>query len=508
MGLCLEKKGMDFMQRQLLKQPSILNQLILVCGLGLLLGIASIRLPTYLLLIGIAGIIYVVVAWLRPEIAVLGILVMTSTIFDMNLLPSISIGIGHILIPDILLFVLFGIILLRGMVESKSYFIHTVLDFPLFAFYVTAIFSTVIAIFNSSITFNQSLGEVRIINFFLTFFIVTNLLRNEKQLHRLFNGIIFLAIIVALAMIAQYILGPSVPILPGRVETLDTAGTTSYGVARILPPGQSLVMLAFVCLIVQMLFDKTSPRFVLYLIQLGIIGLAVLLTFNRSFWTAITLSLFLVSLLVSFRDKVKYAKIVFWAILVGAIVFTPFLSIKGGMAEKLMNGIMIRMSSLFNPNTTQESSLVYRYVENEYAYPQIASHPLLGLGLGANYRPLDHRIDFGPADSILRYYIHNGHLWVILKTGLIGYLFFMWFILLFVKRGLQNWKRIPDPFLKGIVLSFIAMIPGILLASTIDPIFKQSWWTPVIGIMLGISEVILRMSNNQFKDSQILKELN
>jgi len=162
---------------------------------------------------------------------------------------------------------------------------------------------------------------------------------------------------------------------------------------------------------------------------------------------------------------------------------------------------------LFNPDTAKEDSLVYRYIENEYAYPQIESHPLFGLGLGANYRPVDRRVDYGPAKSSLTYYIHNGHLWVMLKTGLLGYVFFMWFLLLFVKRGLQNWKRITDPFLKGIVLSFVATIPGILLASTVNPIFKQSYWAPVIGVMLGMSEVILRMNNNQFIDSQTLEKL-
>jgi hypothetical protein len=511
MGLCLEKR-MDSMQHQLLKQPLILNQLIVACGLGLFLGIASIWLPPYLLFIGIAGIVYVLVAWLWPEIALLGILVLTSTVFDIDKLPSISIGIGHILIPDILLFVLIGILFLRGMVESTSFFIHTPLDIPLLAFYGTAILSTAIAIFNSSITFNQSLGEVRIVNFFLTFFIVTNLVRSEKQVHKLFDGIIILAILVALAMIAQYALGPAVPILPGRVETLNTAGATSAGVARILPPGQSLVMLGFVCLVVQMLFDKTSSRFMRYLIQLGIIGLAVLLTFNRSFWAAVGLALFLVGLLVSIRDKVKYVKIVFWTVLIGAFVLTPFL-VKGGQVEKLVSGAMTRMSSLFNPDTANEGSLEFRYIENKYAYPQIASHPLIGLGLGAKYRPWDPRLDdrplnYGPNVSILDDYIHNGHLWVMLKTGLIGYLFFMWFLIMFSKRAIQNWRRIPDPFLKAIVLSFAVTIVGILVAALVNPIFEQSFWAPVIGIMLGMSEVILRMNHNQPLDLQKLGKSN
>ena len=130
------------------------------------------------------------------------------------------------------------------------------------------------------------------------------------------------------------------------------------------------------------------------------------------------MALFLVSLLVSLRDKVKYVKIVFWTVLIGAFILTPFLSVKGGAVEKLIDGITVRMSTLFNPDTTKEDSLVYRYIENEYAYPQIESHPFIGLGLGANYRPVDRRVDYGPAKSSLTYYIHNGHLWVMLKPGL------------------------------------------------------------------------------------------
>ena len=96
-----------------------------------------------------------------------------------------------------------------------------------------------------------------------------------------------------------------------------------------------------------------------------------------------------------------------------------------------MNGVATRFDTLFNPDTLGESSLAYRQVETEYALPQIASHPLIGLGLGANYRPLDNRIDFGVLAYDKLAYIHNGHLWMILKTGIIGYLFFIWFLFLF-----------------------------------------------------------------------------
>ena len=105
------------MQRNLLKQPPILLQLIMVYGLCLLLGVTSIWLPPYFLVIGVAGIIYLIVAWSWPEIALLGVLLFTSTIFDIYALPSIPIGIGNLVISDILIFVLIGIIVLRVMLR-------------------------------------------------------------------------------------------------------------------------------------------------------------------------------------------------------------------------------------------------------------------------------------------------------------------------------------------------------------------------------------------------------
>lgn len=482
--------------QQLLKQTSMLTLLIVICAVGLLMGIASVWIPPTLILIGIAGIIYVVVAWSWPEIALLGILLFTSTIFDIYDYPSIPIGVGNLIISDLLLFVLFAIILLRGFIKSTSYFIHTPLDLPLIGFYFTALIATGFGIYSSRISFNQSLGELRVVNFYLVFFIVTNLVRSEKQLRRLYSGLILLAIFVALAMVAQYALGNAIQILPGRVETLSTAGTTSYGITRVLPPGQSLVLIVFVCLIAQILFDKKSSRFMINLIQLGIVGLAVLLTFNRSFWVAIILAALLVGLLVSIREKVKFVNIVFWTALIGGLFLTPILTINGDVGEKLLNGITVRMSTMFNPNTTQEESLLYRYIENEYAYAQIASNPLIGLGLGASYRPFDSRIR-----SSGTYYIHNGHFWVMLKTGLIGYSFFMWTLLLFIKRSIQNWKRIPDISQKGFVLSFGVTIFGMLFISIFNPIFRDWYWAPITGVMLGVGEVIIRMNTIRSLDS-------
>ncbi len=493
------------MQSQANKQFPLLAQMLVICTIGLLLGFASTKLQPYLLLTLGLGIVYIGIVWLWPEYAILSILLLTSTIIDENSLPSVPIGIGHLIVSDFLLFIPLGIMLIRIWVEPGFGFVHTPLDFPLLAFYGIAVLSTILAISQGTITFNQSLGELRTVNLYLIFFLVTNFIRTRKQLYILLNGILILTIFVALMMVAQYALGDITKILPGRVETLFTAGTTDQGVTRILPPGQSLILVILILLPVLLIFDKDASKSLFRLFQLFIVGLAVLLTFNRSFWVAMMFSLFLVVILVSMRDKVRYLNLAFLSIGIIAAVTILAVAAAGKQAQSLIDGAVIRFSTLLNPNTLNESSLRYRDVEFQYAVPQILDHPAIGLGLGSHYRPWDRRIDFGPIDWDKLAYIHNGHLWVILKTGVLGYVFFAWFLLLFIKRSLQHWSQIQSPFLRAIMLSFAVTIIGILPATIVNPIFAQAYWASIIGIMLGTSEIIIRLnkaaSDHNFSNS-------
>ncbi len=144
----------------------------------------------------------------------------------------------------------------------------------------------------------------------------------------------------------------------------------------------------------------------------------------------------------------------------------------------------------------------YRYVENLYAIPQIEAHPLIGTGLGSRYRTYDPRIDLGTANYDKFAYIHDGHLWTMLKTGLLGYLLLVLAFLLFLKHSLSNWKRIQDPYLRAIVLAFAVTLVGLLPATIVNPIFSENYWTPLLGIMMGVNEVLYRLHHVPLEDAQ------
>ncbi len=440
-------------------------------------------------------LLFVLATYKRSELALLGILITTSSILFEDQLPVLSVGIS-LHIPDFLLVGALGLILIRRFVEPDFKLMRTSLDKPLLLFICITLLSTFIALYHSSVDGYEARRWVRILLYYLTFFIVTNLVRNRRQLNFLLSGISLLACIIAAAMIVQFVLGDSVQILPGRVETLDTQGKVYNSVTRILPPGYSIVLVAFVTILCTIITDKSKSSGWLRFFECGLLGLALLATFLRSYWAAIFFVFAILIYLVRGRDRYNLIKWGFRAILIGVVILTISLSGPDSRGEKLVTASFERLNSLLNSDTFKgkDTSVNWRYLENEYALTAILEHPLLGQGMGFTYRPYDRRMDesYSVAGGLdFRKFIHNGHYWIMLQSGLIGYLCFMWLSLAFIIRGFKYWRSITEGRFKGVVLGFTLAYVAILIAAVVNSTFMQWYWAPIIGIMMGTNEVII-----------------
>jgi hypothetical protein len=430
-------------------RPNV-SQILVGCSLGLILGIACIWFSS-LLVVGIlaAAALFMYATLKRPEIGLLGYLIMTSTFIDSDNLPRIPIGVGRLLITDIIILAMIGLILIRLLLKSDFRIIHTPLDLPLLAFWGIGMFATFIAIAQSSLTVNESLGEVRTVFGYLTFFIVTNLVREEGQLRTLLRGLFFLAAVVAFAMIAQFLIGSDVQILPGRVETLDTEGVDVMGVTRLIPPGESLVFTAFLAITVTLVIDKLNLKKIWMILVWGLTGLGVVFTFKRNLWIAVCIALCFLAALSWRRVRLRMVGGILVFISIATILLLQIFSLPESHMKKLATGAFDRLASLTKPKTFEDpdSSFRWRDFEYKYAMPQIASNSLIGLGLGTKYRPFVAGKDWVGTDGEvhdLRRFIHNGHLSIIVKSGLVGYLSFLVFSLIALVRGFKFWRRNPD----------------------------------------------------------------
>lgn len=451
--------------------------------------------PICILFIGAAAaFVFVFTIPFRPEIGIIGILIVTSTlVFDKQVyLLRIPIGIGHLTIPDVLLIALFFEVIIVGLWNKKRIFVRTPLDLPLLAFLCIGYLSTFIAIATSSLLFKEALDETRYFSYYLIFFVVTNLIREKKQIHLLVNSILVLGTLVSLVMIIQFGIGESVQIVPGRLESLKTQGIVYHDISRIIPPGQSLVVLGFILLIVSLCVEKMSPITTLKLSQLAVLGTGVVLIFYRHYWVIIGLVVFFLLLLLRGEARKKLIlggiAIMFFAISLFLFfgLFAP--DSKLGIAGKASYE---RMLTLFESSTYESADSTWRerYIEYGYALSQIGSHPILGMGLGAKYRPLLPEIDYEGYDG--RSWLHNGHLWIIVKTGVLGYISMAWLSVMFLSQGFRGWRYVAEHRMRATVLAITLTYLGVQIASIVEPLMMKAEWIPVIGTMMGINEVII-----------------
>jgi hypothetical protein len=463
-------------------------------GAGLLLGAATIWISPVWILVGLAAVACALIVVKKPEIGLLGYLVITSTIIDEGLLPRVSVGVGRLVLTDLILLVLFGVTIVRLLVEKDFKLNPTPLDLPILAFVGLALFASFYAIQQGTLTINQSLGEMRSIVSYLAFFLVTQLIRSKAQVTFFLRGVLYLSLVVAAAMVVQFLVGDAVHILPGRVETVTVQNASYAGITRVLPPGQSLIFFACIALVAVLLTRSIQGQTLTRVAQLGLIGLAIVLTFNRNFWIGVAISLAAMIVLVGYAGRRRLAIFLLLGVVLASL-FVPVVEAEpGGKVTGLINAFSARFVSLISGDPLNENSMQFRYVENSYAIPEIGRSPLIGSGLGATYRPTDRRLDWEEYDG--RAYIHNGHLWIILKTGFLGYAAFLVMSGVLLWRGLRYWKTISSADLRGVFLAIGLAYVGIFIVAVVNPVFTQLNWAPVFGMLMGINEVILKVGRN------------
>lgn len=472
-------------------------QILASCGLGLLLGIAFLWLSPLLAFGALAAIICIYAIIKRPELGLLGILVATSSIVFEAQLPMLSMGGISLHISDLILLALLGLIVVRSVGEPGFKFVHTPLDWPLLIFLGVTLLSTFIALYHSSVDSVDARRWIRVLAYYLTFFVVTNLVRERRQLNFLVNGFFLLGTMVASVMVVQFLLGDSVQILSGRIGSLVTEGTVYEDVTRILPPGYPIVIVSFMAIICILSLEKFNIHGWLKFLQVGLFGIGVILTFLRSYWAALFLVLILLGFLLRGGDRKKLFVLGGGVITTAAIVLLLIFSTPGSRATRLVGASIDRLSTLANSGTFtgQDSSVNWRMIENGYALTAIATHPIIGMGMGFTYRPWDSRLD-QPWYRVVfdfRKFVHNGYLWILLQSGLLGFLSLMWLLIIFLLRGFRSWRSIPDSKLRGVMLSFTLFYVGVLIAEVVNSTFMQWKWIPVIGIIMGTNEVILRI---------------
>ena len=456
---------------------------------GVLLGMGITFSSPGIIALALAVLVSVILVWKNPVWGIVGFIALTATLLDSDVNPGVSLGFGHIYLSDIILLTMFWLIGWELFTRLEAKFVSTPLDIPLLVFVAVTFLSTILAMIKGAVSLKGALGPMRDVFSLTLFFAVTNLVKTDRQVKLLQGTIIAFACLVSIVMAAQYATGVELPFLAGRVEVLTTEGNTFTGITRIIPPGYSIIFVAFVTACSIWFFNTKYSNNLALALVISLTGAGVLLTFKRHFWGALVI-IFLIMVLMSNRKEIQRILLRGFSAFAVMIVGLYFvMNYTGSAGSALVASSADRMFSLLRTDTYDDpnSSLRWRDFENQYAMRQFVSNPFIGIGLGTMYRPWVPDKDWSGFDG--RRYIHSGFYWLLLRTGGIGFLSMLAMMTAVVARGVKYWRVVPN----GVyVLGFTLAIVGMLIGNWVEPLISEWYWTGVTATLMGLNEIAFR----------------
>lgn len=309
----------------------------------------------------------------------------------------------------------------------------TPLDLPLISFVLICIFSIFKGIFINTV--NQPIVSIlyllKILQYFLSFYLLFNFLNQEKEVMLYLRTIFITALLIGIyGIIEHFYPYPHYPFSYPFFYRIYERGYFYHEANHFA---------AYLMFIVSLIFGLFVYAQGSILKKIGLFSVFLFLcfpifwTYSRGAYLALFLSLLIISWL---RDKKIFllticAIILFLGLLAPASIIERIYSIKTAMFT----------------SSPYSSSFAYRMQQVGYAWQTIKQHPFLGIGLGARERV----------------FYENQFLLLFSEVGLLGVVAFLSIIIVLFKGAIFLYHSTKNYWLKGFSCGYIAGLTGLLL---------------------------------------------
>ncbi|HIR50501.1 MAG TPA: O-antigen ligase family protein [Candidatus Avoscillospira avicola] len=342
------------------------------------------------------------------------------------------------------------------------------LDVPLLAFLALGflLMNTVFDYYSISMD-----GYRATVQYMLWFFVVTRMLRNDRDFKTLYFAMVALATVIALHGIYQYIVAVPIPSnwTDQAEQSVRTRVFSIFGSPNIM--GDYMVMFAPMAAGLAYYLPKTWQKLLAWACAFAMC-FACLFTMSRGAWVAMAVAVVLFCLLV---DRRLFALLVVAAV---AAMFLPF--------------VASRIGYLFTEQFAESTARGGRASRWHYGlnYLVESGHPWLGLGLGM----------FGGAiamqtkiiDQWDYFYLDNYYLKIMVEMGYLGFIFFVVLLAALVLIGLRCVRRsgfihrAGGPRMQPLAAGILSGLCGVLAHCYFENIFEEPYMMAYFWMMAAM----------------------
>lgn len=222
----------------------------------------------------------------------------------------------------------------------------------------------------------------------------------------------------------------------------------------------------------------------------------IIFSYRRAQWVGLIFSVGLLWLWASKTVRKKISFLVLALLLLGSAG-----AVTAGLDAEKAARIASRLTSIFD---TEQSSNVYHVLESRQVLQDISASPLFGLGLGSSHSPVGHGMD--ESGSVPTNVVHNTFLYIWMKIGLFGLLFFGWAAVRFFRRVLRFRKAHIESEEWGLVLP-LAASTGLWFATFLTG--PVPWYLHQTGLIaLFAAMAVSLISNIESENEWMLSDEN
>jgi hypothetical protein len=181
-------------------------------------------------------------------------------------------------------------------------------------------------------------------------------------------------------------------------------------------------------------------------------------------------------------------------VLVAAVLLAGYAGVYWNSGSRLAQPIRA-IKSQFIPNTRDESSDLYRDLENQALMGRIRSNPVLGQGYGHELPLLPGMWDARDVAPFMLYMPHNSIMWVWWRTGIAGFTLWWLSIALAITHNCQLARSTNDPQLQRWAIFAVLVTSMWTLLGFLDQGVLLSRETVFVAVVLAVPDVLRRVAD-------------
>lgn len=271
-----------------------------------------------------------------------------------------------------------------------------------------------------------------------------------------------------------------------------TLGFSLQGFATFTNHEDPLFMLTLIMLLFGLvMFKVQDPQKGALISLLLLLLMGFFVAQRRAAYAAILPSFAVFVAMLAAKDRVALFKAFVPVLLVLGVYATVFWDSESRFGSPVR---LVKSGISTEPETAGERyySNLYRELEKINLAKTVQLHPVFGIGFGNKY---EMPIPLAKIDFPLRDYIpHNQILWVIVKTGVVGFFLFWFFLNAVAFRVGFLFQHLKDPYFKAVISMIVAAAAGQMVVSYFDMQLTYYRNMVYLGLLMGLVPAIERMN--------------